>query len=65
MIISNFKYIILELLEKQKERKDLLARELRREKEKLRYMKNEVRLMKAAIAQRPNPELLPQVPSKT
>ncbi|KAL0275336.1 UNVERIFIED_CONTAM: hypothetical protein PYX00_003215 [Menopon gallinae] len=50
-----------ELLKKQKERKDLLARELRREREKLRYMKNEVRLMEAAIAQRPNPQILPQL----
>lgn len=50
-----------ELLSKQRERRDLLARELRREKEKLRRMKDEVRQMQDAIALKPSPDILPKL----
>ncbi|KAK6617045.1 hypothetical protein RUM44_005402 [Polyplax serrata] len=49
------------LLEKQRERKNLLAWELRKEQDKLQHMQNEVRLMKASIAQKPSPHLLPKL----
>lgn len=57
----NFGDFFSALLEKQRERKDLLARELRKEKEKLRRMKDEVRQMQEAIAQKPSPHILPKV----
>jgi hypothetical protein len=51
------------LIEKQLERKDLLAKELKSEKEKLRRMQNEVKMMQDELARQPSPFLLPKVSS--